>query len=270
MGPARITSASRGPAPEPQGAATVMGVNSGGFGRSRATGPGKESWPASRNATGLAMRIAAVTVWPATIRGACGQRLPLGPSGQLEGPSGKRLAGKKTKAAAAPGATSFASAIAGGRRHWYVLWSTAQPILARCELVSDDGSGDCSGLRPVANRGGGGDPAYPRPLATQGDTVCHALLLRIMVVIRNPKIQGARSLHLNEEKNRRRHAICFMCGRFSHRRLSPAPRLARPTSASRRSPAGLPPLVFASFWLNIDRPGYGLCIPKSQETSSVA
>jgi hypothetical protein len=52
-----------------------MGVNSGGFGRSRATGPGKESWPASRNATGLAMRIAAVTVWPATIRGACGQAL---------------------------------------------------------------------------------------------------------------------------------------------------------------------------------------------------
>ena len=190
MGPARITSASRGPAPERQGAATVMGVNSGGFGRSRATGPGKESWPASRNATGLAMRIAAVTVWPATIRGACGQRLPLGPSGQLEGPSGKRLAGKKTKAAAAPGATSFASAIAGGRRHWYILWSTAQPILARCELVSDDGSGDCSGLRPLANRGGGGDPAYPRPLATQGDTVCHARLLRIMAVIRNPKIQG--------------------------------------------------------------------------------
>jgi len=167
-----------------------MGVNSGGFGRSRATGPGKESWPASRNATGLAMRIAAVTVWPATIRGACGQRLPLGPSGQLEGPSGKRLAGKKTKAAAARGATSLASAIAGGRRHWYVLWSTAQPILARCELVSDDGSGDCSGLRPLANRGGRGDPAYPRPLATQGHTVCHARLLRIMAVIRNPKIRG--------------------------------------------------------------------------------
>ncbi|MGA3229440.1 MAG: hypothetical protein ABSD51_05810, partial [Candidatus Binatus sp.] len=42
----------------------------------------------------------------------------------------------------------------------------------------------------LANRGGRGDPAYPRPLATQGHTVCHARLLRIMAVIRNPKIRG--------------------------------------------------------------------------------